>query len=163
MLKRTLIANHALLFLCASTYFGTGVSLVFFSFPIAPQLTPDNYFLQFVPQVQAATKFFTGMTALMLACSVVMLIAEWRQPTRWVPIVVLAAIVAATVLTLVWIFPLNDAMANHIRDAETLRAVLGKWMALNRIRFVLWGCQWAAIMYYFARWGLRGRYTSWLH
>ncbi len=69
-------------------YLGTGGSLVLFSFPLAPQLTPDNYYLQFVPQVQAATAFFTTMTKVMLACGLIMLIAEWRQRTRWVPIIV---------------------------------------------------------------------------
>jgi hypothetical protein len=161
MLKRLLMANHALLFLCAATYFGTGASLVLFSFPIAPQLTPANYYLQFVPQVQAATKFFTGMTKVMIACSLVMLIAEWRQPTRWVPIVVLLAIIAATGLTLIWIFPLNDAMASHITDPARLKAVLDQWMSLNRIRFALWAVQWTALMYYFARWTLLARYATW--
>ncbi|WP_010099432.1 hypothetical protein [Burkholderia ubonensis] len=67
MSGRLLIANHAFLLLCASMYLGTGASLVLFSFPVAPQLTTDNYYLQFVPQVTAATAFFTVMTKLMLA------------------------------------------------------------------------------------------------
>ncbi|OJB11814.1 hypothetical protein, partial [Burkholderia ubonensis] len=107
MSGRLLIANHAFLLLCASIYLGTGASLVLFSFPVAPQLTTDNYYLQFVPQVTAATAFFTVMTKLMLASGSVMLVAEWRQPTRWVPIVVLLGVLVATFVTLEWIFPLN--------------------------------------------------------
>ena len=53
---------YAFLFLCVSMYFGTGWSLWLFSFPVTPQLTPAIYYLQFVPQVTAATEFFTQMT-----------------------------------------------------------------------------------------------------
>jgi hypothetical protein len=162
MKARLLIANHVLLLLCASMYLGTGGSLALFSFPVAPQLTPANYYLQFVPQVQAATAFFTTMTKVMLACAAIMLIAEWRQPQRWVPIVVLAGIVAATALTIYWIFPLNAEMASHIQDPERLRVVLGEWMRFNRIRVALWCVQWAALAWYFARWAMRARYPSWM-
>ncbi|NPT58188.1 anthrone oxygenase family protein [Paraburkholderia elongata] len=161
MKDRLLIANHALLLLCASMYLGTGASLVLFSFPIAPQMTPANYYLQFVPQVQAATSFFTSMTKLMLVFATIMLVAEWRQPTRWVPLVVLAAIIAATVLTLLWLFPLNNEMAGRIQDAERLQVVLQEWMRLNRVRVALWCVQWTALVWYFARWTLRARYATW--
>lgn len=160
MKSRLLIANHAFLLLCASMYLGTGGSLVLFSFPVAPQLTPDNYYLQFVPQVQVATEFFTTMTKLMLAAGLVMLWAEWRQPTRWVPIVVLLGVAAATALTLKWIFPLNAAMAGHIKDAAELHRVLDEWMQLNRIRVGLWAVQWSALAWYFARWAWRSRYSA---
>ncbi|MES2940668.1 MAG: hypothetical protein V4864_23520 [Pseudomonadota bacterium] len=160
MKNRLLIANHVFLLLCASMYLGTGGSLVLFSFPLAPQLTPDNYYLQFVPQVQAATEFFTTMTKLMLAACLVMLWAEWRQPTRWVPVVVLLGVLAATGITLKWIIPLNTEMAAHITDAARLREVLDEWMRLNRIRVALWCVQWAALAWYFARWALRGRYSA---
>jgi len=154
------MANHAFLLLCASMYLGTGGSLVLFSFPLAPQLTPDNYYLQFIPQVQAATEFFTTMTKLMLAAALVMLWSEWRQPTRWVPIVVLVSVLAATGLTLTWIFPLNAAMAGHIQDAGELQSVLDEWMQLNRVRVVLWSVQWAALVWFFARWTYRSRYSA---
>jgi hypothetical protein len=160
MKERLLIANHALLFLCASMYLGTGGSLVLFSFPISPQMTPANYYLQFVPQVQAATEFFTTMTKLLLACATVMLISEWQQPTRWVPLVVLAASIVATLLTIKLIFPLNAEMASHISDPERLHVVLAEWMNLNRIRVALWCIQWIALMWYFARWAFRGRFIT---
>jgi hypothetical protein len=160
MKGKLLIANHALLFLCASMYLGTGGSLVLFSFPIAPQLTPDNYYMQFVPQVQAATQFFTIMTEVMLVCGIIMIIAEWRQSTRWVPIVVLAGVIAATVLTLYWIFPLNKEMGAHIQDPARLRLVLDQWMQLNRVRVSLWLVEWLAMMWYFARWAYRARYSA---
>jgi MFS superfamily sulfate permease-like transporter len=160
MKSRLLLANHVFLLLCASMYLGTGGSLVLFSFPVSAQLTPDNYYLQFVPQVQAATTFFTTMAMLMLVAAVIMLVAEWRQPTRWVPIVVLLTVIAATGVTMIWIFPLNELMAGHIRDAATLHRVLDEWMNLNRIRVGLWCVQWGSLAWYFARWAWRGRYAA---
>ena len=151
MKGKLLVAIYALLFLCASMYLGTGGSLVLFSFPLAAQLTPDNYYLQFVPQVQAATAFFTTMTKIMLACGAIMLVFEWRHAMRWVPIVVLACLIVSTGLTLYWIFPLNQEMASHIQDAGRLQHVLAEWMRLNRVRVGLWCVQWAALMWYFAR------------
>lgn len=149
--KDVLLAlNHALLFLCVSMYLGTGWSLVLFSFPVAADLTVDNYYLQFVPQVTAATKFFTWMTMLMLALCVVMAVAEWRTRFRWVPIVVFLAVCAATGLTMWKIIPFNKEMAAHITDPSRLKEVLGTWMSLNRVRVGLWTVQWAAMMYYFA-------------
>lgn len=160
MIGRLLIANHVFLMLCTSMYLGTGGSLALFSFPIASQLTPGNYYLQFVPQVQAATEFFTTMTKLMLASGFVMLITEWRQSTRWVPIVVLLGVFIATFLTLKWIFPLNAEMASHIQDAARLQQVLDDWMRLNWLRAALWCIQWSAMAWYFARWAHRSRYST---
>ena len=155
-----LTANHMLLMLCASMYLGTGGSLVFFSFPVAPQLTVDNYYLQLVPQIASATAFFTTMTKLMIATCLVMVIAEWRRPDRWVAIVVLAAILVATGVEVKWIMPLSERMAERITGAAELRQVLGEWMQLNRVRLALWCVQWLAMAWYFARWTYRARYAA---
>jgi hypothetical protein len=160
MRSRLLMLNHVVLLLCASMYLGTGGSLVLFSFPVAAQFTPDNYYLQFVPQIQAATEFFTPVTKVMLATGVVMLWSEWRQPTRWVPVVVLLSVAAAAGVTTQWIFPLNAVMAGHITDAAELHRVLDRWMQLSRIRFGLWCLEWVALAWYFARWACRGRYSA---
>jgi hypothetical protein len=157
MKNKLLVLNHVFLLLCVSMYLGTGASLVLFSFPIAPALTVDNYYLQFVPQVQAATAFFTTMTKLMLASSAVMLIAEWRSPTCWVPILVLACVVAATWLTMQWIFPLNALMASRITEPTQLQTVLQNWMQLNRLRMLIWSVQWLAMAWYFGRWAYHGK------
>ncbi|GEO07364.1 hypothetical protein AAE02nite_50280 [Adhaeribacter aerolatus] len=148
--KRTLLGlNHSLLFLCTSMYLGTGWSLLLFSFPIAPELTPDNYYMQFVPQVTAATKFFTYMTMVMLATALIMTIAEWRSYKRWFPIGVLLGVILATALTIIYIIPYNEQMAAGIKDAAVLREVLDKWMRLNVIRVSLWTVQWLCMMSYF--------------
>lgn len=142
--------NACLLFLCASMYLGTGWSLVLFSFPIAPQLTVDNYYLQFVPQVTAATRFFTGMTLVMLVSAVGLFLSERKSPLRAYPAVVFLGVVAATLLTRFLIFRYNAEMAAGIRDPERLREVLSSWMTTNRIRVGLWTVQWLAMMGYFA-------------
>ena len=161
MKSKLLIANHMLLFLCASMYLGTGGSLVLFSFPTASELTPANYYPQFVPQVEAATAFLTPMTKVMFACLAIMLIAEWRSHWRWVPIIVIVALAAATALTVWHIFPLNTEMAAHIQSADRLHVVLADWMRLNRVRVAIWCVQWAALAVYFGVWTWRARYPEW--
>lgn len=150
MKEKLLILSHSLLFLCTSMYLGTGWSLVLFSFPIAPQLNIDNYYLQFVPQVTAATEFFTYMTMLMIALCLIMLVAEWKTNFRWVPIIVLLGVVAATGLTIAFILPINDLMSEGIKDPQALQNLLSQWIFLNQIRVGFWTVQWTAMMIYFA-------------
>ena len=150
MRSKLLVLDAALLFLCVSIYLGTGWSLVLFQFPSASSLTVDTYYQYFVPPVQAATRFFTYMTGLMIALAIVMMIAEWRTGFRWVPIVVLLAVGAATLLTTWLIFPINAAMAKGITDPALLHPTLNRWMSLNRVRVSLWTVQWLAMMAYFA-------------
>ncbi|RKH48552.1 DUF1772 domain-containing protein [Corallococcus sp. AB049A] len=149
------LVNACLLFLCTSMYLGTGWSLILFSFPIAPQLTVNNYYLQFVPQVQAATRFFTYMTAVMLLSSGVLAWRERKTALRWYPLGALVAVVVATLLTRIYIFPYNDEMAAGITSPERLTEVLGAWMRMNRIRVGLWTVQWLLTLGYFVHRVLR--------
>lgn len=142
--------NKALLFACVSMYFGTGWSLVLFSFPIAPELTPDNYYNQFVPQVTAATGFFTYMTMVMMVSCIIFIIEEWKTNFKWFPIGVLILVIAATLLTTTYIIPYNELMAVGITDATELHEVLEKWMRLNVIRVSLWTLQWLLMVTFFA-------------
>lgn len=150
-IPRALLINHAILFLCCSIYLGTGFSLVFFQFPLEPRLTPDNYAMVFVEPVARATHAFTYMTILMLVTGFVMLFTEWFSGIRWVPVVVLAALVTATTLTVLVVFRYNDELARGIADPGRLRTVFHSWAALNRIRVGLWAVQWLAMMYWFYR------------
>ena len=143
-----IVVNDLVLLTCTAMYFGTGWSLVLFSFPIRPRLTIDTYYDQFVPQVTLATRFFTWMTTLMIATAIVMLISEWHH-RWWAPAVVLAGVVAATTLTVVSILPLNKVMAARITDPIVLDHTLRRWMTLNRIRVALWTVQWLAMATYF--------------
>jgi hypothetical protein len=147
--SRAFVLNDLLLMLFVSMYFGTGWSLVLFSFQIAPRLTVDNYYLQFVPQVTAATRFFTVMTAMMIASAAIMIVSLWGTALAWLPVLVIAAVIAATTLTVIWILPLNNQMSAGIKDPTQLQNILGRWMALNRVRVGLWSVEWLAMAAFF--------------
>ena len=148
-MKNLLTLNKILLLACTSMYFGTGWSLVFFSFPIADELTPDNYYMQFVPQVHAATVFFTYMTMVMMASCVIFIIEKWKSKEKLYPIIVLLLVILATALTVLFIFEYNEQMEAGIVDAVLLQEVLRKWMNLNIIRVSLWTLQWLTMAVYF--------------
>src|SRR4051794_30275523 len=108
------LADATILLLCASIYLGTGVTLALFLFSIAPLLTPETYRAPFVLPVTAATKFFTFMTIVMLAGSILLVIIDWGE-ARWLLAGAYALLtVAATVLTIWRIFPYNRRMADGI-------------------------------------------------
>jgi hypothetical protein len=140
--------NALFLLLTTSMYFGTGWSLWIFQFPSAASLTPGNYWFAFVPQVEAATSFFTWMTGLMLLSGIFMAVSEWTTGYRWVPIVVFLAVVLATVLTKLYIFPYNATMEAGIKTQAALAETLGKWIALNKVRVSLWTVEWGAMAAY---------------
>jgi hypothetical protein len=144
------ILDATLLLICASMYLGTGWSLALFSFPSASSLTVDTYYAQLVPPVTRATRFFTWMTTVMLAAALVLVVAERRSAYVAAPAVLLAGVVAATALTVKFIFPYNRRMAEGITDPAELHALLGRWIRLNWIRVSLWTVQWLAIALYFA-------------
>ena len=148
-MSRLFILNDLLLLLFVSMYLGTGWSLVLFSFPIAPKLTVDSYYMQFVPQVTAATRFFTVMTSLMLVSAAIMIVSLWGSALAWLPMIVIAAVIAATVMTVIWILPLNNQMSAGIKDPVQLNDIIGRWMALNRVRVGLWSVQWLAMAAFF--------------
>ena len=151
MSRRVLhLVNAVLLFLGASLYFGTGWSLVLFSFPVAPRLTVENYWMQFVPQLDAATRVLTGVTMVMLASALVLAWHERRTALRWYPLIVLVCVAAAGLITRQLIFPYNREMAAGITDPERLRVVIREWMALSRVRNAFWTVEWLAMMGYFA-------------
>jgi len=150
MKAKLLMLNHSFLFLCTSIYLGTGWSMILFSFPTAHELTVDNYYTHFVPQVTAATDFFTYMTQVMIAAAIIMIIAEWKSSYRWFPIVVLLGVIVATALTILFIFPYNQSMSAGITDPIKLKEILSEWMFLNKVRVGLWTVQWFSMMGYFA-------------
>lgn len=156
-MPRILLLNNAILMACCSIYLGTGISLVFFQFPVEPHLTPDNYALIFVGPVQRATRFFTYMTVVMLVAGVIMLVTEWFSGLRWVPVIVLAAVIASTLLTTEFIFVYNDRLAEGITNPAELAEVFSKWAMLNRVRVSLWIVEWLAMMGYFFMLGIRAR------
>ena len=156
-MPRLLLLNNVTLLLCCSVYLGTGVSLVFFQLPLEPQLTVDNYYLAFVEPVRYATTFFTYTTILMLITGSIMLVSEWFSGLKWPPIIVLLGVIAATAVTLVLIFPLNQELTAGVTDDARFAAVFGRWADYNRLRAALWLLQWLAMMYYFYALARRAR------
>ena len=156
-MPRLIALNNAVLFLCCAIYLGTGISLIYFQFPVEPELTPQNYALIFVDPVARATAFFTYMTMVMLVTGIIMLATEWFSGLRWVPILVLAALIASTLLTIYGIFPHNKALADGIADPRQLADTFAAWANLNRIRVSLWCLQWAAMMIYFYKLAIQAR------
>ncbi|MTI23157.1 hypothetical protein E1176_19160 [Fulvivirga sp. RKSG066] len=156
-MSKIMTLNRALLMACVSMYFGTGWSLILFSFPIAPELTVDNYYMQFVPQVQAATNFFTYMTMIMMVCCIIWIISDWKNRHKWYPIIVLVLVIVATLLTTQYIFEYNQRMTDGITDAAELRDVLRKWMNLNTIRVSIWTLQWLTMITYYVNQNLKTR------
>jgi hypothetical protein len=154
---RFLILNNAILFLCCSIYLGTGVSLVFFQIPIEPNLTVDNYRMIFIEPVKLATRFFTYMTIVMLVTGLLMLATEWLSGMRWVPVVVLAALIASTLIETQLIMPYNKELADGISDPARLKRVFSAWAELNRTRLSLWVIEWLAMMCYFGALAWRAR------
>lgn len=156
-MPKTLLLNNMFLFLCCSIYLGTGVSLVFFQLPVEPQITTENYRLFFIEPLRLATVFLTWMTVLMLISGTVMAITEWWTGIRWVPLVVLVLIIAATLLTQYGIFPYNDRMRAGVTDPAELDAIVHRWAHLCRVRAAIWAVQWLAMAYWFSALALKAR------
>jgi len=150
MKKKLYVFSNALLFMGVSIYFGTGWSTAIFQFPVMKQLTVDNYYLHFIPQIDAATNFFTFLVTLLVVTSIVMIIGEWKTRFRWLPITLLLAVVGATCLTMFVVFPVNDILRKGIHDPNQLRQVIDRWKLLTQVRVGIWSFEWALIMFYFA-------------
>jgi hypothetical protein len=136
-----------ILLLTASVYLGTGWSLIIFQFPSRPKLTVDNYYEMFVPPVHRATRFFTWWTMVMIAAAIALIVAEWHSAYVIAPVILLAGVIAATVLTVKFIIPWNKRL-EHVTDNAELQDILRNWMRLNVVRVSLWTVQWAAIATY---------------
>jgi hypothetical protein len=85
----------------------------------------------------------------MLIAAGVLIFGELDSSYVWVPIVYAAGVLAATGLTILFIFPYNHELEAGVTDASRLQMLLGKWMRLNVIRTSLWTVQWIAIALYF--------------
>ena len=150
MTRTLILIDEVVLFMGASMYFGTGWSTVLFSFPITPDLTVENYYLQFVPQVKAALRVFTILTTVMIATAGIMLVAEWGTGLIWVPILVVTLVVGSATLTVTLILPINRRMAEGITDPAELGEALRRWKSLTSIRVAVWSTEWLAMAIFFA-------------
>lgn len=130
---------------CASIYLGTGWSLALFTLPGRGAWTVDNYYDQVMAPIARATRFFTVTTIVMLACCLALIVGEWGSAYVLAPIGVLAAVVAATLLTTLVIFRYNRRLKERITDPAELRVVLEKWVQWNWLRLALWTAQWLGV------------------
>lgn len=89
------------------------------------------------------------MTMVMLVSCIILIIEEWKTSLKWYGVGILLAVVFATALTILYIFPYNRSMAAGITSATELTGVLRKWMRLNIIRVLLWTVQWVLALAYF--------------
>jgi Domain of unknown function (DUF1772) len=142
------IAVTMVLFLCASMYLGTGWSLALFTLPGRQSMTVDNYYDQIVAPIKRATRFFTGMTIVMIGAAIALIVAEWGSAYILAPIAVLAAVVAATLLTTLVLFRYNRRLKERITDEAELREVLERWAFWNWFRLAFWTSQWVALAVY---------------
>ncbi len=150
MKRKLYLLSNSLLFMGVSIYFGTGWSTAIFQFPVMPRMTPENYSLHFIPQIDAATDFFTFLVSLMVTTCLIMIVAERKTRYRWLPIALLLAIVGATCLTYFVIFPVNDVLRAGITDQARLNEVIGRWKVLTTYRVAIWSFEWVLMMSYFA-------------
>ena len=150
MKRKLYLLNNSLLFMAVSIYFGTGWSTAIFQFPVMPQMTVNNYYLHFIPQIDAATNFFRFLVTLMGVTGLVMIVGEWKTRFRWVPILVMLAVAGATCLTVFVVFPVNDILRKGITDQAQLVEVIDRWKNLTRVRVGIWSFEWALMMFYFA-------------
>jgi hypothetical protein len=152
MKKKLYLLNASLLFAGASIYCGTGWSTAIFQFPVMPQLTPDNYYLHFIPQIDAATNFFTFLVTMMLVTGGIMILVEWKGKTRYrgIPIAMVLLVIGATCLTVFVIFPVNQILRDGITDQAQLMDIVAQWIFLTKVRVALWSLEWTLMMYYFA-------------
>ena len=157
MKQKLYILNNSLLFMAVSIYFGTGWSTVIFQFPVMPMLTPGNYYLHFIPQIDAATNFFTFLVTLMGITGVIMVMGEWRTRFRRIPILVLLAVAGATSLTWFVVFPVNDVLRRGVTSQAHLMEVVTDWKQLTLIRVAIWSFEWALMMWYFAALGFAAK------
>ena len=144
------VLNNAILFAGVSIYYGTGWSTAIFQFPVMPHLTPENYYLHFIPQIDAATVFFTVLVTVMLINCGVMLIVEWKTKYRWIPIAIAILVIVATCVTVFLVFPINDVFRAGVTEQAELFELVDRWIAWTWVRTALWSLEWVVMMYYFA-------------
>jgi hypothetical protein len=150
MKKKLLLLVYSLIFFGASYYLGIGWSTAITQFPVMPMLTVENYYLHFVPQVAASTKFLYVLVPLMFIATAIMLIAEWRTRLRWVPIVIMLALIVSSSITYFLIFPVNRALSAGVTDPVQFSELINAWVRYTWYRVPLWTIEWLCMMFYFA-------------
>lgn len=149
--KQTVVdLSNAYIFFCASIYLGMFWSLHFFWFPNYPStLNLDNYYDAIIPQTTLATKFFFITIPIMVAALVVMLISEWKTKFMWVPLAWIPGLFAPVIVQQAFIEKINDEFSAGVSDESRLQVLLGDWMFLNDLRWIILTIMWGVTMYFF--------------
>lgn len=149
--KQTVVdLSNAYIFFCASIYLGMFWSLHFFWFPNYPStLNLDNYYDAIIPQTTLATKFFFITIPIMVAALVVMLISEWKTKFMWVPLAWIPGLFAPVIVQQAFIEKINDEFSAGVSDEARLQVLLGDWMFLNDLRWIILTIMWGITMYFF--------------
>jgi MFS superfamily sulfate permease-like transporter len=151
MKNKLLLFDYSILFFGASYYVGIGWSTAITQFPVMPKLNVGNYYLHFVPQVAASTSFLYVLVPLMFVACGVMLVAEWRTGRRWIPLVMLAALIISSCITYFLIFPINRELSAGVTDPERFTKLINGWVRYTWYRIPLWTIEWLSMMCYFAQ------------
>ncbi len=151
MKKKLLLLDYSILFFGASYYMGIGWSTAITQFPVMPHLNIGNYYLHFVPQVAASTRFLYALVPLMFVTCGVMLVAEWRTGRRWIPLVILTALIASSSITYFLIFPINRELSAGVTDPARFSELISGWVRYTWYRIPLWTLEWLCMMCYFAQ------------
>lgn len=147
--KNLLIAaNHILLMFGATVYMGVLWALHYFWYPSWEVINVTNVQDHFILPTSAATRFFTIVVPVMFVTSLVMIRLEWKTKFRWHAIIGLLGVIGATLVGQLLIIPVNKQIASGV-DQTTLTELLGEWMQLNDIRWIIVTIMWLALMIYF--------------
>lgn len=147
--KQLLIgANHILLMFGATVYMGVLWALHYFWYPSWDVMNVDNVQDHFILPTSAATRFFTIVVPIMFLTSINMIRMEWKTRFRWHAIIGLLGVAGATLVGQLLIIPVNKQIAAGVEQAR-LTELLGEWMTLNDIRWIMVTIMWLALMVYF--------------
>ena len=140
--------NHILLMFGATVYMGVLWALHFFWYPSWEVMSVDNVQDHFILPTSAATRFFTIVVPIMFVTSLIMIKLEWKTRFRWHAIIGLLGVIGATLVGQLLIIPVNKQIAAGV-DQENLTVLLGEWMVLNDIRWIIVTIMWLALMIYY--------------
>lgn len=137
--------------LCASIYLGMGFSLVALQFPGALANTrAEDFPERFGNPVRRAVAFFSVVSLVMIAGGAWLTAREWDEGgRRALPLAFAALVVLATSFTVAAILPVNRALYEPISDQARFKALLGRWIWLNEVRYGFWVLEWLAIAGWF--------------
>ncbi len=144
-----MVINNAYVFFGTTLYVGVLWALHFFWYPTWSVYNAANYYDHFIPPTLAATKFFTIVVPIMFLTHVIMVWKEWRTSMRWVAMVPLLCLAAASYVGQMHIIPINKILGTRVTDPARVSELLQQWMQLNDIRWVLMTASWVVLMYYF--------------